>query len=397
MNPDNEPIPRSLNIHYLFSSPEGDVAANKELLARPFLLSPMSEHPSLRLGDYFKAIERFIFQGEAKPLLRLLGRIRKSTVQTEEITDILIRSEKHGGLYHLASVEVCGPSIRQKFVVSTAVSETSREWLTREFEILKVLHEGFGLPYLPEVYWLGSEDRKAGENPFLMMLGQWFEDYHEWHLHKDDAGEPYPVVWDFAKGYRKAGEREAFEIYRQSSMILTLYYDVKSTKHIYPWLHAAGDFIVKNENGLVQVRLTTVRGYEPFIIFQSNEDTNRVSALICFFLNLTIRMRLDRWEGVGEIAWAADSCIAPTVEGFFRAIHKMEEEGRYEVGKVRDLLSLLKRFQPEELRRLATPLLDLYRAEDRESLSVVEKNLENHCRSLFSVIQDLPGPGSPSV
>ncbi|RJR39766.1 MAG: hypothetical protein C4576_20830 [Desulfobacteraceae bacterium] len=390
MNRNSVPISRSLHIHYLFSSPQGDVSVDKDLLARPFLLSPMSEHPTLRLGDYFEAIEQFIVQDEAKPLLRLLGRNRKSPVQIEGIAEILIRSEKHGGLYHLASVEVRGPGMQEKFVVSTAVSERSREWLTREFGILKTLHESFALPYVPEVYWLGEEDRKEDENPFLMMLGEWFEDYHEWHLHKNASGEPYPVIWDFAKGYRRAEEGEAFEIYRQASFILTLYYDLKSTNHIYPWLHAAGDFIVKSEYGLVQVRLTTVRGYEPFIIFQSHEDTNPVSALICFFLNLTIRMRLDRWEGVGGIAWAADPCIRPTVEGFFQALHKMEVEGRYELGKVRDLLSLLKRFQPEELLSLATPLLDLYRAEDREALAVVEENLGNHCRSLFSVVQDLP-------
>ena len=222
------------------------------------------------------------------------------------------------------------------------------------------------------------------------MLGQWFEDFHEWHLHRGENGEAHLVIWDFRKGYRRAEASEAFEIYKQAARILTLYYNMKSTHQIYPWLHAAGDFIVKSDNGAVEVRLTTARGYEPLMIFLEQQELNHVMALVSFFLNLTIRMRLDRWEGVGEVAWAGDVCVGATVAGFFEALRIIEAEGKDELGRATDFLSLLKSFRADELRRLAVPLLELYRREDMEALAAVKKGLDDHCSTLVSALQDLP-------
>jgi len=84
--------------------------------------------------------------------------------------------------------------------------------------------------------------------------------------------------------------------------ILTLY----KYEHLPPhpsWHHAAG-ISCKEHWGVVDVRLTTARGYEPLVIFIEDQDINPVMALLYFFLDLTVRMRLDRWEGVGEIVWA---------------------------------------------------------------------------------------------
>jgi hypothetical protein len=382
-----------MNVRYFFSSPAGDVPVDDGLLSRPFLLNPMQEHPHLKLGDYFKAIERFVTGNNGEALLRILGNIRQEPVSSPEIAEILIRSEKHGGLYHLSSVEILGPGIQHKFVVSTAVTESSREWLQRESQALKLLNESFRLTYIPEVFLVEELELQTpgGPSKLMLMLGQWFEDYHEWHLHRGDSGEPHWIIWDFKNGYRKAEDREIFKIYEQAALILTLYYNVQSTHQIYPWLHAAGDFVVKSEDETVDVRLTTVRGYEPLIIFLEEQDTNPVMALITFFLNLTIRTRIDRWEGVGEVAWAPDFSVQPTVQGFFRALENMEKEGRYEPGGTGNFAALLRTFRKDELRRLSVPLLDFYRQESRETASLVEKQLDSHCQSLWSVIQGLPG------
>ncbi len=239
--------------------------------------------------------------------------------------------------------------------------------------------------------WSGSVSARGSPSKLALMLGQWFEDFHEWRLHRGKSGEPQPVIWDFSHGYRIADDREAFEIFRQASMILTLYYNVKSTHQIYPWLHAAGDFIVKSENGTLDVRLTTVRGYAPLMVFPEEKDINPVMALVTFFLNLTVRMRLDRWEGVGGVAWAPEFSVKPTVEGFFRALWRMEKEGRYNPGGRDDFVALLKTFKKDELRRLCLPLMDFYRQESREMAAVIEGQLDSHCQALWSVIQDHPG------
>jgi hypothetical protein len=382
-----------MKVRYLFSSADGDIPVDDGLLSRPFLMGPIQEHPHLKLGDYFKAIERFVTGKDGESLVPILEQVTKRPIHYAGTGEIIVRSEKHGGLYHLASVEILGPELRQKFVVSTAATESSAEWLKREFETLKLLNASFCLPYLPEVYLLEELEISNPETParLVLMLGQWFEDFHEWHLHRGETGEPQLVIWDFRSGYRRADEKELFEIFRQASMILTLYYNVKSTHQIYPWLHAAGDFIVKSENGTVDVRLTTARGYEPLMAFPEEQDLNSVMALVTFFLNLTVRMRLDRWEGVGGVAWAPDLSVKPTVEGFFRALRTMEEEGRYAPGGRGDFTALLKTFRKDELRRLCRPLMDFYRQESREMAAVIEGQLDSHCQALWSVIQDLPG------
>ena len=61
--------------------------------------------------------------------------------------------------------------------------------------------------------------------------------------------------------------------------------------------------------------------------FKTNEvdDQNRdiqalLDALLVFFLNLTIRMRLDRQDGIGEIVWADDIAIKGTLQGFLEGL-----------------------------------------------------------------------------
>ena len=45
-----------------------------------------------------------------------------------------------------------------------------------------------------------------------------------------------------------------------------------------------------------------------------------LQALLLFFLGLSIRMRLDRVDGVGDIVWADRLAVAATLEGFFEGL-----------------------------------------------------------------------------
>jgi hypothetical protein len=212
-----------MRVRFLFSSSDGDIRVDEALLSRPFLLNPCEEHPSLRLSDYFEAIEHFLFVKRCDSLMDLLGRLWNRPVQVGDIEEVLIRSEKHGTLYHLASAEIFGLGCKAKFAVSGAVSETNQAWLFREFETLKHLNETFRLPYLPEAHFLETlEWTTPGDPvPLSFMLSEWFENYHEWHLSRGDAGEPYLVIWDLQNGYRRATDWEGYEIYRSVSRILT--------------------------------------------------------------------------------------------------------------------------------------------------------------------------------
>jgi len=387
-------------VEYLFSSPEGDIFLGPvedpvfggEDLARPFLITPSERHPFLTLGDYFNAIREFILKDQGKRLAYMLKERLNKEIDIDGIHKILIRSEKHGALYHLASVEVFADNQHTKFAVSTAVSEKGKEWITNEYKMLNLLNNSLKLPYLPNVQLKGEVKCQAGNGKhetLSMLLSEWFEDYHEWHLSIDENDNNQKIcIWDFQNGNRFASKEENFGIFRQASKILTLYYDTKDFNQIYPWHHAAGDFIVKTRDRHIDVRLTTVRGYQSIMDYFPEESANPMIAIVYFFLNLTIRMRLDKLDGVGETTWAGDFCVNATTEGFFDAIRIMKTEGRYPLGRAEDLLSLLKSFGEEEIRDLFHPLVDWYQQGDPVEFRVTQANLRSHVNLLYHALQD---------
>ena len=371
-------------VQYLFSSSEGDVPLDEKTLDRAFLLNPFEAHPFLTLRDYFQSIERFILDR-----LEGLGTKSKAPLSPDRIGQILIRSEKHGTLYHVASVEVVGDGNRRKFAISTAFSEPRRELLLREFETMSFLNQRFSYGYIPKVY-LASEvlcSNPKGNETVVMCVSEWLEGYHEWHLTEDQGGKQSVLIWDMEKGNRTASREEGHSIFREASRILTLFYDTNTYRQIYPWHHAAGDFVVKRGGGAAEVKLTTARNYMPLISFPKKADTNRVTALVAFLLNMAVQMRLDRIGGVGEPVWAQEEFVTPSLEGFFGALQTMKAEGRCDLGEGPDLLTLLKKFSKEELQTLYAPLMDSYREEKPADFVVVEKNLEAHIATLWRVLQ----------
>ena len=379
-------------IKYLFSSPEGDISLTPEDLARPFLITPSEHHPFLILRDYFDALKEFILKDHGESLVCVLREVLNREIDLDNIRKMLIRSEKHGGFYHLASVEIFIDDKRIRLTVSTAVSETGKEWLTDEYETLISLNASLKLPYLPNVYFKGGVVAPAGKKKtetLAMFLGEWFENYHEWHISIDENSKSQKVcIWDRQNGNRYASKKEAFEIFRQASKILTLYYDVNDFSQIYPWHHAAGDFIVNAGKNKIEVRLTTARKYQSIMACLLQGSVNPMIAVVYFFLHLTIRIRLDKLDGVGETVWAGDFSVDAATEGFFEALRTMNREDRFNHGEVKDLLSLLQSFEEGEIETLFQPLLGLYQDDSPADISVIQLNLKPHVKRLYQTLQN---------
>jgi hypothetical protein len=72
----------------------------------------------------------------------------------------------------------------------------------------------------------------------------------------------------------------------------------------------------------VAVKLITVRNYAPMVAPGSEPDDEKavLDNLIDFLVHLSMRMRLDRLDGVAEIGWATDDCLVPMIEGFFQGL-----------------------------------------------------------------------------
>ena len=280
--------------------------------------------------------------------------------------------------------------------LSTAVSETGKEWLADEYKILIFLNTSLKLPYLPEIYFRGEVAAPAGRKKtgtLAMFLGEWFENYHEWHISIDEHNKNQKIcIWDRQNGNRYASGQETFEIFRQASKILTLYYDADNFSQIYPWHHAAGDFIVKTEENKIEVRLTTTRKYQSIMDYLVQGSVNPMIAVVYFFLNLTVRIRLDKLDGVGETIWAGDFAVDAATEGFFEALRRMNREGRFNHGEVKDLLSLLQSFEEGEIETLFQPLLDWYQEGDPAEFQVIQTNLTSHVNLLCHALQNLGSP-----
>lgn len=364
-------------IRYLVSSPHGDIPADENKWDLP--LEGDTLKTSYRM--YFHSIRDFLSQDEFKPFISLISQKLGKEDRLKEIHEIIIRTEKHGLLYHPASVESILTNGKVKFGLNVAISDIGKQWLKEECDVLLKLHTKFDLPYLPRVYCLGEL------NGMSFLLEDWFEGYHEFHISKDQDGTHRLKLWDFHYGYKYLSPEQSFEIYRQASRILTLYYDPDDFSEIFPWHHAAGDFVVEVTEETIDVRLTTARRYEPFIGFADRNTLNPLLSLCYYLMNLTIRMRLDKLDGLGEVVWIEDRSVEATLRGFFDAL-TLKGDFTKSIGNAEEFLALLQSFSVNDLKTLVNPFLEQYRGTG--DISAVTTNLDEHIRELHVTLQNLP-------
>jgi len=377
-----------MHFRFLLSDPQGDIELDPEFLDQPFLLSPTEKHPFLSLGDYFKAIKEMLLQDNGHALVTALTTNPKQQIKPADISEVRIRSEKHGAFYHIACIEVAGPARPAKFAVTTALSDQAKDCLAHEFDILGDLAARFTAEFLPQFYSKNHVvyQSNASKAEFLMVLGEWLDDYHEWHLGRDQAtGGRKIQLWDYQKGYCFLSEQESGELLRHVSYILTCYYDPDSFCQIYPWHHGAGDFVARRQNGAIDVKLITARNYIPLIELQEEDESSRLVAIINFLLNLTLRIRLDKLDGVGRPAWMEDFAVQASVKGFFEALNR-ENSPPSSIDPA-ELLEVLQAFDPQEYLAMYQPLLEIYSQEDADDFALLLDQLPDHVNELYRVIQ----------
>lgn len=362
---------------YLVSSPYGDVPVDTDKLDFPLECDPLRTPYKV----YFRSISSFLGHDGFSRLLKAAGERCGRAVRLKEIKEIIIRAEKHGALYHPASLELILENHRVKFGLNVAVSETGREWLKKEFSVIQAINTKYRLPYLPKVYFFDEQETVS------FLLEEWFEGYHEFHLSRTERGEQLIQLWEYGKGYMYLTAEQSFEIYRQASKILTSYYDVDDFCQIYPWHHAAGDFIARVEEDVIDVRLTTARQYDPYLVFQDNEHINPVIALFYFLLNLTIKMRLDKLDGVDDTVWAEDFCLEASLRGFLDGLRLKQELKNY-FGSGDEFFSMLKSFRMEDLETAYGPLIDMYH--ETGDYPVITAHLDRHVEAFYATLQSFP-------
>ncbi|UCD79773.1 MAG: hypothetical protein JSW26_31055 [Desulfobacterales bacterium] len=342
-------------------------------------------------GEYFSAVRAFLENTGCELISRAIEEQIPPEMKPTQIRNIRICLEKHGAFYHPAHLQVFTQHQMISFVLNVAVSESGMRHISDEYHYIRKLNNEFRHSFLPQVYGIG-EISSAGNRKISMFLGQWFEDYHEFHLSRNPANDMIQIaVWHPRKCLFLTFE-QAQELYRQVARILAYYYNVETFSQIFPWHHAAGDFTVRLENADLDAKLITVRRYTPFFSnVQALESTAGgpeliLQALLIFFLNLSIRTRLDRLDGVGDMVWADRSVVGPTVTGFMEGLALKSP-----VQPLPDTIERCFRYylsvcSPADLYDLGTAVANTYHPETPEHY-VLRQNIHEHVETLSSAIQ----------
>jgi hypothetical protein len=167
--------------------------------------------------------------------------------------------------------------------------------------------------------------------------------------------------------------------------ILTAYYNWNTFRQIYPWHHAAGDFVLREEGGKVDVRLVTIRDYRPVVDFSTRKRAGKLLALILFFLHLTVQMRLDRLDGIGDVIWAEDHCLEGAVAGFFQGLALGNSRARKAIASGGEMLDLLRSFDRKEWLHLMEECVETYEL-SQEELSLLQERASGHLDELQQVL-----------
>lgn len=372
---------------------KGDVTWRKPLpMSRRFFLSPsmQMQSPVFTYGDYFETAVSFLGKDDFSLLTTGASRQTGRRIKPKDLHKINIYLEKHGEFYHPSRVEAVLSDGPVSMVLNVAVSKTGKDFLPREYRVLRMLDRRTSCGYLPKVYGM-SEQRQAA-----MFLGQWFDAFHEFHpgLDKTD-GIKKIRVWDPADGASFLTADQAFRLYREAAYALTCYFDAATCEQILAWSHAAGDFVVNQTHHSMRLKLITARGYGPLLNLEHRDAGSILEALVVFLLDLSLRMRLDRIDGVYDMVWAEDASVEATLDGFFQGLAEKPQHDLF--GDPLDVCfkGYLALWTPEEL-------LDLCRAvASAGCLKGLDDpmgggTLEHHIELLFDAIHRI-SPGGHKI
>ena len=383
----NAPFP----VELMIDTPRGPVPLTPERGALPLPRGLETEGPLLTYGPYLNALSGFLIEDSCRMLTAALEAHLHRSVTPNCIRRLRVISEKHGALYQVCHILATLEDTECSLAIDTAVRPDQQAALDKEFAVLEELENRFHLPYLPRPYLVGEavcrEGQTAGQ-PMRLFIAEWFDGYHEFHLAQSSPGAP-PVlkVWDSTPGGSFLDPAQSRALYRGAAGILTAYLDETSFRQIYPWHHAAGDFVVRLDGNVPELRLVTARGYLRLAPLEYEPGSIWIG-IVHFFLNLTLRLRLDRLEGTRDLAWADGNSLAGIVQGF---LHAWEEKaGRSpSLPTAGEVLGTFRSFSPEEWLPLVEAVMEDGLVASEEHPFLVER-IEEHVAVLVDTLRQDP-------
>jgi hypothetical protein len=274
---------------------------------------------SMTYGDYFTAACHFLSRDRCKLLCEAAGKMTGRAVALEDFRQISVYLVKYGAFYHPSYVVAEVGERSLAFVLNVAVSAEGRRMIAREYQSLTHLITRWGPSYWPRVFGLG-EGLDLGGRPIPMFLGQWLDGYHEFHLSGATQEKRHVVVWDSARGHHRLSRNQVLSCLGQAARILTHAYNPLTFEAIRRWHPAAGDFVVAANEGEVGVRLITVREYAPMIENREPDVAAMLEGLLLFLIEISLKLRLDRLDGIGRMVCHSRRVVPAICAGFFQGV-----------------------------------------------------------------------------
>jgi hypothetical protein len=379
-------------VRLMISTEDGALPLTDQRAEIPLPRGPLPSTPVLHYGPYLSSLARFFAEGDYALLRGSLSTLLQKPVFMEDITSMEIISEKHGAYYHVARIRVTLLETVCFLGVNVAVTSPQHVAMEREFQVLTELRDRFQLPYLPRPFLTGEApysdpfQGNSKSNLLKLLVVEWFEGYHEFHLSINNRSTtPEVKVWEIHEKGEFLDAEETRSLYHQSAYILTSYLDDTSFRHIYPWHHGSGDFVVLRTADGPRVRLITARDYRPVAAWSSESKDPWVAALH-FFFTLTVRMRLDRLDGTGPLTWAPAESLTGVLTGFFAAWSKKAESNRT-LPPHDALLNLFCHMSPGEWLSFGEVILEDCAVEEEE-LPFLGARMEEHAAALVKTLKD---------
>ncbi len=357
----------------------------------------------MTIGDYFTAARIFLASSEegGYPLLgNALSAMAGQTEPSDPPLSVQLFLEKHGAFYHPLRVRVLTETGRSaSFVLNGAVSRSGLALIQKEYHLLSCFEKQLPAAYTPRVFQAGTvtlENQTPEKKEVGFFMGEWFEGFQEFHISKIEE-EPQIAVWSSEGHVSYLTLERASPIYEQIAYILTACYNLDTGDHIFPWHHAAGDFVVNLLIPGFPVKLITVRGYGPLTDFDVEGTGNHILPLLLFFfLNLTLRMQLDRVDGIGKTVFLGNTVLTATLKGFFRALDDKKDKGlkgkNWPVAGPDQLkntfISFLAGFSQEQIRGVLVNLIEDWGGDGSER-TLIEAHIELHCARVHSLFKNM--------
>ena len=343
---------------------------------------------TLTYGEFFEAVSMFIGTHLSDYISKAIFYTVKRTIASHEISRIHIHLEKHGAFYHPARIVLLLADCRISLVLNVAISTLGKNTIKNEYGLLRQLGNRTSPAWVPRVF---GYDRVGidGQRYAQMFLGEWFEGFHEFHVSEETGLHKTGIrVWDPENGHLFLSRNQTRHVFELTAMVLTVYYNIETFEQITSWHHAAGDFVVCLHGDEPSLKLITVRAYKPFINV-SEEDVGLetiLNTLLVFLLNLSIRLRVDRMDGVGDVAWVEADVVPGIISGFFKGLVLQAENSHIPHDLIEAFKTFLLHLPEMDIRDILKGIVHQIDPKSPD-LAVIKQNIDNHVETVLSQLR----------